>query len=62
MKEGRKAGTTSGPDGGTLIDRDFEAIERAHLSRRGPRFDLDFQQKFQQNMKIGCLGFHKIYK
>ena len=37
-------------------------ISTAHLSRRGPSFDLSFQQKFQQNMKIGCLGFHKIYK
>ena len=34
----------------------------AHRSRRGPRLDLSYQQKFQQIMKIRCLGFHKMYK
>ena len=34
----------------------------AHCSRRGPRFDSSSQQKYQQNMKIWCLGFHKMYK
>ena len=33
-----------------------------HLSRSGPRFDLSYYHKIEQNMKIGCLGFHKMYK
>ena len=38
------------------------SIFLAHCSRRGPRFDLSSQQKFQQKMKIWCLGFPKMYK
>ena len=41
MKEGRKAGTTSGPDRGTLIDRDFE-LEAIERGREGGRQDYWF--------------------
>ena len=34
----------------------------SHCCRRGPRLDLSFQRKFQQNMKILCWGFHKMHK
>ena len=37
-------------------------IKRTHCCRRGPRLDLSFQRKFQQNMKILCWGFHKMHK
>ena len=40
----------------------LDKIGHAHCSERGPRFDLSSQQKFQQNMKIWCMGFHKIHK
>ena len=33
-----------------------------HCCRRGPMLDLSFQRKFQQNMKLGCWGFHKMHK
>ena len=33
-----------------------------HRCRRGRRFVLSSQQKFQQNMKICCKGIHKIHK
>ena len=42
--------------------KNFSLPFQPHCSRRGPRFDLSSQQKFQQNMKIWCLGFHKMYK
>ena len=38
------------------------ALACSHCCRRGPRYYLRSQQKFQQNMKITCLGFHKIHK
>ena len=34
----------------------------AHCCRRGPRFDLSSQQKYQLNMKLGCWGFHQMHK
>ena len=37
-------------------------ISQSHCTRRGRRFDFNFQQKFQQNSKIICSYFHKINK
>ena len=51
-----------------MVDLRFRALigrvihTWAHCTRRGHRLDLGSQRKFQQIMKIGWLGFHKINK
>ena len=37
-------------------------LTQAHRSRRGPRFDLSSQRKFEEYMKIWCYSFHKMHK
>ena len=37
-------------------------VDVTHCSGRGSGFDLSSQSKFQQNMFIWCLDYHKIHK
>ena len=44
------------------VQKSFKIRYYTHFTRRGPRFDFSFQQKFRQISKIICSCFHKINK